>query len=244
MRAVVQRVMNASVSVDGAVISSLARGLLVLVGVARDDTEREMDYIVRKVLNIRLFEGEEGRRWSKSVVDLQLPLLCVSQFTLYAVLKGNKPDYHQTMAGDQSRDFYQLFLTRLRQSHKSDLVKDGQFGALMQVSLQNDGPVTITLESADMGQDNRVKKPTNGARVQLVTASCPTNQNTAAAPHSENMPSVVEPTSSSCGDSATYSTAEHCEGNSGTLTDVVMGCVDTAAAATGDCSGSVSLAPV
>jgi len=158
MKAVIQRVLNASVTVDGEMISSIGKGLCVLIGISRDDTDREIDYIVRKILNLRVFDDEDGKRWNKSVIDLQLPVLCVSQFTLYAVLKGNKPDFHQTMANDQSRDFYQRFLSRMSDSHKPEFIKDGLFGAFMQVHIQNDGPVTISVDSADMGDDGRVKK--------------------------------------------------------------------------------------
>ncbi|KAM7446574.1 D-tyrosyl-tRNA(Tyr) deacylase [Porites harrisoni] len=146
MRAIIQRVTAASVSVDGEVISSIGKGLCVLVGISKYDTSKEIEYMVRKILNLRVFD-DNGQRWKKSVVDKNLEILCVSQFTLQAVLKGNKPDYHLAMGGDQSETFYQDFLQHMRSTYRVDAVKDGKFGAYMQVHIQNDGPVTISLET-------------------------------------------------------------------------------------------------
>ncbi|CAH3128687.1 unnamed protein product, partial [Porites lobata] len=132
--------------VDGEVISSIGKGLCVLVGISKYDTSKEIEYMVRKILNLRVFD-DNGQRWKKSVVDKNLEILCVSQFTLQAVLKGNKPDYHLAMGGDQSETFYQDFLQHMRSTYRVDAVKDGKFGAYMQVHIQNDGPVTISLET-------------------------------------------------------------------------------------------------
>ncbi|CAM9880926.1 unnamed protein product [Lampetra fluviatilis] len=147
MKAVVQRVAAASVSVAGEQVSSIGRGLCVLLGISRDDTEREIDFMVRKILGLRVFEGAEGRPWSSSVAEARGEVLCVSQFTLQAVLKGNKPDFHLAMAGERAEPFYHLFLERLRSAYSPELVKDGKFGALMRVHIENDGPVTIQIES-------------------------------------------------------------------------------------------------
>ena len=87
MKAVIQRVVSGSVSVDGAVVSSIGRGIVALVGIHRDDTKADLDYIVRKLVSLRLWEDEGGRRWAKSAKDLDLEILCVSQFTLYHVMK-------------------------------------------------------------------------------------------------------------------------------------------------------------
>ncbi|XP_072172008.1 uncharacterized protein [Diadema setosum] len=147
MRAIVQRVTKASVSVDDELVSSIGRGLCILVGISRDDSPKEREYLARKILNLRLFDDDNEKRWTKSVKDKQLEILCVSQFTLYSVLKGNKPDFHQAMPGEQSQAFYNEFLALLRKDYDADKVKDGRFGAYMQVQIQNDGPVTIQLES-------------------------------------------------------------------------------------------------
>ena len=148
MKLVVQRVTSASVSVDGQVISSIGKGLCVLVGIHRDDTPAQRETLVRKVLNLRVFEDDSGKRWSKSVKDLGLEVLCVSQFTLYGTMKGNKPDYRFAMSGDPAKDYYYQFLSQLRQDHHEEMIKDGRFGAMMEVNINNDGPVTLELESS------------------------------------------------------------------------------------------------
>ncbi len=152
MRAIIQRVLKASVTVGDEIISSISNGYCVLIGISRDDTEKDMDFIVRKILNIRLFEDDnesaaKNSKWNKSVVDRDFEILCVSQFTLQSSLKGNKPDFHLAMSAETSKDFYNKFLQQMRTSYKSEKIKDGQFGAYMQVNIQNDGPVTIIIDS-------------------------------------------------------------------------------------------------
>ena len=119
------------------------RGLCVLVGIHRGDTKKEMDFIVRKILNLRLFEdpSEPGKRWNKSVRDLNLEVLCISQFTLYHTLKGNKPDFHLAMAGDGAKCFYENFLTEMKKQYQEDKIQDGVFGGYMQVRSTNVGRV-------------------------------------------------------------------------------------------------------
>ena len=95
MKAIIQRVQSASVSVDENVIASIGRGICVLIGIHKKDTNKERETIVRKILNLRIFDDQNNKRWSKSVKDLNLEILCVSQFTLYHIMKGNKPDFHQ-----------------------------------------------------------------------------------------------------------------------------------------------------
>ena len=148
MKAVIQRVLKASVSVTDELVSSIQAGLCVLIGIARDDTDKDADFIIRKILNIRLFEDSVGNaKWNKSVTERDLEILCVSQFTLQSTLKGTKPDFHLAMCADQSKEFYEMFMAKLRQSYKAERVKDGRFGAYMQVAIQNDGPVTIIIDS-------------------------------------------------------------------------------------------------
>ncbi|CAH8477113.1 unnamed protein product [Schistosoma turkestanicum] len=148
MRAVIQRVKQASVRVNDSVVSQIGRGILVLIGLSRRDTESDMEYIVRKILNIRLFPSPDGtRRWDKSVKDLDLEILCVSQFTLYSELKGNKLDFHCAMDPKLSKEIYSQLINRLQKNYNEEKVKDGIFGTMMDVSLINDGPVTITLDS-------------------------------------------------------------------------------------------------
>ncbi|XP_064623174.1 D-aminoacyl-tRNA deacylase-like [Lineus longissimus] len=147
MRAVIQRVTKASVTVGEELVSSIEKGLCVLMGISRYDKPCEVEYMVRKILNLRVFEDDEGKRWAKSVKDRELEILCVSQFTLQSILKGNKPDFHGAMEADLSQQMYEEFLKQMRGGYSPDKIKDGRFGAYMQVHIQNDGPVTIQLES-------------------------------------------------------------------------------------------------
>ncbi|GCC17936.1 D-aminoacyl-tRNA deacylase 1 [Chiloscyllium punctatum] len=147
MKAIIQRVAKASVTVGEEQISSIGRGICVLLGISVEDTQKDMEYMVRKILNLRLFEDENGKHWCKSVMDKQYEVLVVSQFTLQCILKGNKPDFHLAMGAEQSETFYNGLLQHIRKAYKPELVKDGKFGAYMQVHIQNDGPVTIELES-------------------------------------------------------------------------------------------------
>ncbi|KAM9316041.1 D-aminoacyl-tRNA deacylase 1 [Gastrophryne carolinensis] len=146
MRAVIQRVTQASVTVGDEQISAIGRGICVLLGISLEDTQKDIDYMVRKILNLRIFADDSGKHWTKSVMDKQYEVLCVSQFTLQCVLKGNKPDYHMAMPSEQAESFYQDFLQQMRKAYKPEFIKDGKFGAYMQVHIQNDGPVTIQLE--------------------------------------------------------------------------------------------------
>uniref|UniRef100_A0AC35U2J8 D-aminoacyl-tRNA deacylase n=1 Tax=Rhabditophanes sp. KR3021 TaxID=114890 RepID=A0AC35U2J8_9BILA len=145
MKAVIQRVTEASVTVNGEIISSIGKGLLVLIGLETSDKPEDAEFIQRKILNLRLFDGENGKRWDKSVKDMGYEVLCVSQFTLHAVLKGNKLDFHKSMNPSDAPIFYSTFLENMKKAH--ELTKDGQFGAMMSVNIVNDGPVTINIDS-------------------------------------------------------------------------------------------------
>ncbi|KAF8517503.1 D-tyrosyl-tRNA deacylase, partial [Hysterangium stoloniferum] len=147
MRAVIQRVASASVSVDGEVISSISRGLVVLLGIGKDDTTIDVEHIVKKILALRVFDDDSGAMWRKSVRDITGDVLCVSQFTLLANTTKDKPDFHRAMSSAQAMDMYTNFLKRMGDMYHSDRIKDGKFGAMMNVSLTNDGPVTFTIDS-------------------------------------------------------------------------------------------------
>ncbi|KAF7363964.1 D-aminoacyl-tRNA deacylase [Mycena sanguinolenta] len=150
MRAVVQRVSSASVSVDGVTISQISRGLMVLVGIGRDDTASDVSNLTNKILCLRVFSdpADSSKMWKTNVKDVDGDILCVSQFTLLAeTRKGNKPDFHNAMATEQSREMYATFLEALRVAYKPEKIQDGKFGAMMNVSLTNEGPVTFTLDS-------------------------------------------------------------------------------------------------
>ncbi|WFD29806.1 D-tyrosyl-tRNA(Tyr) deacylase [Malassezia sp. CBS 17886] len=154
MKAVLQRVKQASVHVDGELVSHIGPGILALIGVSTADGPEHMDMLTRKILSLKLWpEGahtENGRfngvdptharPWRVSVAELGGEVLCVSQFTLYAkTVKGTKPDFHNAMSGPAAELFYGAFLDKMRSSYEPDRVRDGKFGAMMDVSLVNDG---------------------------------------------------------------------------------------------------------
>ncbi|KAI8896632.1 D-Tyr tRNAtyr deacylase-like domain-containing protein [Globomyces pollinis-pini] len=148
MRVVIQRVKQASVIVDGEIISSIGKGFCLLVGIKEGDEEKDIDYMVKKILSIKLFENEDDKFWKENIQKHKIEILSVSQFTLYAkTTKGTKPDFHLAMKGEQSSLLYSLFLSKLRDNYQSDKIKDGKFGAMMDVSIVNDGPVTILLDT-------------------------------------------------------------------------------------------------
>ena len=145
MKAVIQRVTSAEVKVEGELIGSCGHGLLILLGVATGDTEEDLDRMLQKIVKLRIFEDENGKM-NKSVQDIDGEMLVVSQFTLLANYKhGNRPDYLGAAPPAEANRLYELFVKKA-QSHVRH-VGHGQFGADMQVSLCNDGPVTIVMES-------------------------------------------------------------------------------------------------
>ncbi|TBU35588.1 D-tyrosyl-tRNA deacylase [Dichomitus squalens] len=148
MRAIVQRVREASVTVDNEVISSIGRGLMVLVGIGRDDTATDLESLSKQILSLKVFSDDaSGAMWKKNVKDIDGEVLCVSQFTLFASAAKGKPDFHRAMATGPSRDLYASLLNRMGELYRSDKIKDGRFGAMMDVRLTNEGPVTFTLDS-------------------------------------------------------------------------------------------------
>ena len=145
MRVVLQRVSHASVTVEEKVIGKIQRGFLLLVGVTHDDAMEDMEYLVRKIVQMRIFEDEEGKL-NRSVQDIGGEILSVSQFTLYAdTKKGNRPSFSKAAPGDVALKMFEQFNGLLRDTGIP--VETGQFGADMKVELLNDGPVTIMLDS-------------------------------------------------------------------------------------------------
>ena len=144
MRVVVQKCKESSVSVDKKLISSIGKGLMVLVGFTHNDTEKEIDYIANKVINLRVFEDDKGVM-NRSVLDESGEILCISQFTLYGnTEKGNRPSYIDAMKGEEAEKLYNIFCDKLNTKIPT---KKGVFGADMKVSLINDGPTTIIINS-------------------------------------------------------------------------------------------------
>ncbi|EMG28583.1 D-tyrosyl-tRNA(Tyr) deacylase [Listeria fleischmannii 1991] len=148
MRVLLQRVKSASVSIDEEIIAEIPRGFLLLVGFTHTDTEREIDSLVQKIVNLRIFE-DENQKMNLSIQDVAGSLLSVSQFTLYAdVRKGRRPSFTDSAPGQEAEKLYNLFNKKLEEAGFG--VEVGVFGADMQVSLINDGPVTIFLDSVDL----------------------------------------------------------------------------------------------
>jgi D-aminoacyl-tRNA deacylase len=146
MRVIIQRVKSSQVIVNGEIVGKIGRGLNLLVGIANTDTNAELDWMVRKCLELRLFPDEEGSdRWQKSVQEIGGELLVVSQFTLYGdCRKGRRPSFDRSAIPLLAKDLYEQFVTKLRTSGLK--VETGEFGAMMQVAIENDGPVTLILE--------------------------------------------------------------------------------------------------
>ena len=142
MKLVIQRVSNASVEVEGSIVGEIDEGLMVLVGFGESDTQKEADYLAKKLVKLRIFQDENGRM-NKSVRDIGGKLLLVPQFTLYAHTKKNRPSFHKALAPDKATELFDYFTAKCREDIE---VETGEFGAYMRVSLLNNGPVTILLE--------------------------------------------------------------------------------------------------
>ncbi|KAG7530734.1 hypothetical protein FFLO_04842 [Filobasidium floriforme] len=212
MKAVIQRCLSASVVVEGETISSIGKGLLVLVGIGHDDTPSDSSQLIRKILNLRLFDAdaeplpaetstlpdsapssimptvspetgvaegsvstpvkERSRAWKRSVMDIDGEVLCVSQFTLMArTEKGSKPDFHQAMPGPSSKPMYDDFLVGLGKAYKPEKIKGGKFAAMMNVSLCNEGPVTILLDTKSSSGSSTSNSNSNSSRNGSVSTS-------------------------------------------------------------------------
>ena len=147
MKALLQRVTGASVSVAGEVVGSVGRGLVVFVGVANEDTEKDAQYLAQKTVNLRIFADEEGK-FNLSALDINGELLLVSQFTLLAdTRKGRRPSFVEAAPPDRAEEFFDYFV---EQTSATGLkVETGRFQQYMQVEIHNDGPVTILLDSRE-----------------------------------------------------------------------------------------------
>ena len=144
MRVLVQRVLSSSVEVDNKIVGKIDKGVMLLVGFTHTDTSKEIDYMVDKVINLRIFDDENGVM-NKSLLDVGGSILSISQFTLYAdSSKGRRPSYINALGGDKSSPLYDEF--NQKQKETGIHTETGIFGAEMKVSLVNDGPITIMLE--------------------------------------------------------------------------------------------------
>lgn len=153
MRALIQRVSEASVSIDGEVVGAIGPGLLVLLGVSRDDTDEDASYIVGKVVNLRIFSDDEGK-FQSSATDVGAELLVVSQFTLYGeTRKGRRPSFTLAAAPGEANRLFERAVTLFKETGLK--VETGTFQAYMAVSLVNDGPVTLMLDTSDRDRPRR-----------------------------------------------------------------------------------------
>ncbi len=148
MKFLIQRVTGASVSVDGEVIGQIGKGLLVLVGIAREDDGQVADKLVRKLVGLRIFEDQDGKT-NLSLSDVDGQLLLISQFTLYAdCRRGNRPGFTNAGSPDKADALYEYVIAKCKES--VPVVERGRFGADMKVSLTNDGPFTVMLDSDEL----------------------------------------------------------------------------------------------
>lgn len=144
MRILVQRSLKSNVSVNNNIVGSINKGLVIFVGFTDGDTEKDIDYLINKLLNLRIFDDENGIM-NKSILDIDGEILSISQFTLYAdTKKGNRPSYIKAMKNTDANKLYELFNDKLSAKIK---IETGVFGADMKVNIINDGPITILLES-------------------------------------------------------------------------------------------------
>jgi len=146
MRVVLQRVSKASVTVNNKLISSIEKGYLLLVGVCHEDTKEDADWLVKKIVNLRVFADEEGAM-NLNILQVEGELLVVSQFTLFgSVKKGNRPSFVRSARPEVALPLYQYFISALSKLVVKP-IKQGEFGAMMDVALVNDGPVTLQIDS-------------------------------------------------------------------------------------------------
>jgi D-tyrosyl-tRNA(Tyr) deacylase len=151
MRTVIQRVKHAKVTVDGVVSGEIDKGFLVLLGVGRDDCERDADYLLDKVLGLRIFPDDQGKM-NRNIGDAKGSLLIVSQFTLYGdCRKGRRPSFDRAAPPERARELYEYFVASARRANVP--VQTGVFQAMMEVELVNEGPVTVIMESAAEASD-------------------------------------------------------------------------------------------
>jgi D-tyrosyl-tRNA(Tyr) deacylase len=145
MKAVIQRVSSSSVMVDNEITGAIDQGLLVLIGIHKDDTKQQMEWICKKISKLRIFEDDEGKM-NRSVQDVNGGILLVSQFTLYANSdKGTRPSFIEAARPEKAEPMYEDMIEWFKANTELD-IQTGEFGAMMSVKLENDGPVTIILE--------------------------------------------------------------------------------------------------
>lgn len=147
MRVVIQRVSEASVDINGQTVGKIGKGLLILLGITHEDNHEDIEYLIRKIIPLRIF-NDEDEKMNLSLDDVGGEILVVSQFTLHAkTKKGTRPSYINAAGPEVAIPLYQKFIADLKHSIGKDKVSTGEFGAMMQVNLINEGPVTIIIDS-------------------------------------------------------------------------------------------------
>ena len=150
MKSILQCSTGGSVVVDNSTVGSIGNGAVCLVGVHKDDTDADIDWMVQKLLSFKLFPGKDGQPNQLSIVDVKGDLLLVSQFTLYARLgSGRRPDFSHSMGNEKAREAFDKFVSKVKASYEFGRIETGTFGAHMNVNVINDGPVTYTFESSN-----------------------------------------------------------------------------------------------
>lgn len=148
MRFVIQRVINSKVTINGEIRGQIGKGFMVLIGVGNEDTVETADKMIRKMINMRIFEDENGKT-NLGLKDVEGSLLLISQFTLYAdCKKGNRPSFVKAGAPDTAKALYEYIISKCKE--EIDIVEQGEFGAYMMVELVNDGPFTVVLDSDEL----------------------------------------------------------------------------------------------
>ena len=146
MKALIQRVSSGSVIVENKTVGSIQRGLVVLLGVTHSDSEKDIDFIINKIVNLRIFGNEENDNFEKSVKEIEGEILIISQFTLYADMrKGRRPSFVNSAKSEFAEEIYNKFIEKIKEENL--LIQTGIFGEKMQVKIINEGPVTLMLSS-------------------------------------------------------------------------------------------------
>ena len=147
MKAVVQRCLSANVKVEGKIVGQIKNGFVVFLGIGKNDTDNDLNYLVKKISGLRIFE-DENERINKSILDIQGEMLVISNFTLYAnTSRGFRPDFFDSMMPQGAKEYVEKFIENCKKTNCFKNIESGIFGADMKVSVENDGPFTIIIES-------------------------------------------------------------------------------------------------
>ncbi|CCW60131.1 unnamed protein product [Phytomonas sp. EM1] len=147
MKIVIQRALRGVATVDGEIIGSIGKGMVVLIGIDRDDKQEDMNYIAHKILTVRIWPNEEGKAWDRNVKEINGGILMVSQFTLTHTLKGCRPDFHRAMPPEGALEMFKSICDKLRAEYDPDKIATGKFQHYSNIEIVNDGPVTLLIDS-------------------------------------------------------------------------------------------------